>query len=118
VRTLRPTHNPLGQRHRRNPLGRLAGQEPGLHFGYQVGELITVCVAQLARPSPRDPDQSEQSPAFGRCKPQDMVAGQQSNLGDRDQLEDGKPTQTRDVRRDMSERAGNKTAGHTPILGG
>ncbi len=88
---LRPAHDPLRQRHRRDPLGRLASQEPWLHFGYQLGELVPVSVVQLARTSTRDADQLKQSPPLGGSKPQDVIAGQQSNLGDRDQSEDGEP---------------------------
>lgn len=79
------------ERYRRELVRRRAGEQPWLDLRDQRRELLALSAGQVPRPAAPDPQQLDQPPPLGRRQPPEMVLGQQRDLGDGEQLEDGKP---------------------------
>jgi REP element-mobilizing transposase RayT len=76
---------------RRELVRREPGEEPRLDLGEEAGELLTLGGSEVAAaPAPQADELDEPSP-LARVQPPDVVAGEERDLGDGEQLEDGEP---------------------------
>lgn len=79
------------QRYRRELVRGEAGEEAGLDPREQRRELLALASGQVPRPPAPQPDQLHQPPPLGGLEPTEVVLGEEGDLGDGQQPEDGKP---------------------------
>jgi hypothetical protein len=76
------------QRKRGELVSGASGQEPGLELGDELGELFALGRLQGAGTTVSGPQELQQPPTLGRTQMPEMLSRQQSDLGDREQLEE------------------------------
>src|SRR3954451_9320901 len=102
----RSIDDPPREPHRGKPVGRRAGEAPGLALRDESGELLALAVREVA-PAPATVSQErDQAAPLGRGEARDVPARQHADLRDREQLEEGQPPQTGDVREQAGGGAG------------
>jgi REP element-mobilizing transposase RayT len=79
------------QRYRRELVRGDASEEAGLDLRDQRRELLALAGGQVPRPTASQPHEFDQPPPLGGVEPPQVILGEQRDLGDGEQLEDGKP---------------------------
>lgn len=108
--------DPLGEWEGRDPVDGLAGEQAGLEPGNQLGELVALGGPQPARSPVGGADEHDEPAALGGGQAQDVVTGEQPDLGDREQLEDGDAAQPGNASRGAPERAGDQSVSDSASL--
>jgi REP element-mobilizing transposase RayT len=85
-----------------------AGEEPRFDLRDESGQLLPLGDGQVAAPPLSAPDQLDQPPPLLPVEPPDVVAGEDGDLRDRDQLEHRQPPQTGQP----GDHAGDEASGH------